>query len=131
MAFKCSKLFCSCNYNEVFTISYKYCAFAWSNINFTIFCVIDVHISSDIKDKIFWILTIINVILLAFDRVYLFNPELIFFIFELIIIWIVFLLYFIWLKDIWVSLFGLWRLLFHCLSDNFILLFILGLIRSF
>lgn len=89
VAFISSELFGSCNNRQISTVSNKYCALTWSNVYFTIICVIDINIGGNIKDKILWLFAIINVVLLTFYWIDFFNLELICLIFESIIIRIV------------------------------------------
>jgi hypothetical protein len=61
------ELFSRSNNCQFFTISYKYCALAWSYKDSKIFRIIYVEINSYIKDKILGIFTVIYTVFLLFD----------------------------------------------------------------
>lgn len=88
-----SKLTSSCHNDHVFTVSYEYCAFTGSNKNKAVFRVVNVEIGCDVENKIIAVFAFIDVILLLFDGVYLFNFEGPFLVHKLIIIWVIFFLY--------------------------------------
>jgi len=73
MALKSSELFGCCNKSNSFAISNKDSTLAWGYKDDTIFTVINVNIGCNIKNKILAFFTVLNIILLLFNRIYLFN----------------------------------------------------------
>lgn len=96
MALVSSKLFGGRDDGQIFTVSNKNSAFTRSNINLTIVSIIDVNVGSDVKNKILRISAILDVILLAFNRIDFLYSELIRFILKPIIIWIILFLHCFW-----------------------------------
>ena len=94
------KLLSRSNNSKSLATSYKNCAFAWCNKDSTIISIIDVEISSDVKNKVLRIFAVIYIILLLFNRINLFYFEAINFIFISIVIWIIFLLHCFRLQNI-------------------------------
>lgn len=99
---------------ELPTISDKDSAFAWSNKDSEVLAIINIHIGCDIKDKITTVFTVIDVVLLFFDRVYFLDFKGIGLVFEAIVIRVVFFLDSFRFEDVGVEF---WRLLnrFRCL----------------
>ena len=95
-----SKLPNSSNNGHIFTAAYKNTALNRSSKDYTILTVINVDICSNIKNKIAWIFTILNVKLLTFDRIWDFYLELLWLIFEIVVLWIKFFLLYFWWQDI-------------------------------
>ena len=90
------ELFCCSNNSEIFTVSNKYCALTWSNIYLTIIGVINVYVGSNIKNKIFRLFAIVDVILLTFYWIDFFHFKLISLVFKSIVVRIVLFLYGFW-----------------------------------
>jgi len=93
MALVSSELFSSSDQGQFFTISNENSALTRRNKDSAIGAVIYVQISSDVKNKIRASVTVVYVILLFFDRIYLFYFKSIVFIFESVIIRIELFLY--------------------------------------
>ena len=75
MALICSELSSDSNYSQSFTVSYKNGALARSYKYGTILAVVNVDVSCDIEDEIKAIFTVIDVVLLFFDRIDFFYFE--------------------------------------------------------
>lgn len=70
-----SKLF-GCGYHyQIFTISYENSAFAGGNKDEAVLSIIDIQIGGDIEDEEGAVFAVIDIELLLFDRIYLFDPE--------------------------------------------------------
>lgn len=104
VAFISSELFRSSNDNQVSAVPHKYRAFTGCYVNLTVRRIINVYICCHIKNKILAVLAVVDVVLLAFDRVYFFDLELTDFILEAIIVRIVLLLDCLWFENIGVGL---------------------------
>lgn len=91
-----SKLANSCHNYHVFATTHKYAALYGSCKNETIFTVVNVNVSSNIKNEIRSIIAIFDIKLLPFYRVHSFYSELIFLLFEIIILWIKFFFLYCW-----------------------------------
>jgi hypothetical protein len=100
-----SKLFCGCDYNEVFTVSYKDCALTWRYIYFAALCIVYIDICSYIKYKVLWVLAIVDVVLLSLDGVNFLNSERLFLVFELIVVGVIFFPNGLWLQYVWIRFF--------------------------
>lgn len=105
MTFICSELFSRSHDGKIFTVSNKYCTLARSNVYLTIIGVIDVHVGSNIKYKVFRLFAIVNIVLLTFNRIDFFHFKLINFVFKSVVVWIVLFSYGFWFQDVWVRLF--------------------------
>lgn len=60
------ELFCSRNNRQIPAVSHKYRALTWRDVNLAIVSLIDVHVGSNIKNEVFGVFAVINVVLLAF-----------------------------------------------------------------
>lgn len=90
-----SKLSNNANNNHILTTPHKDTTFTGGSKNKTVLTVINIDICGDIEDKISPIFASINIELLPLYRVDRLDPELIFLLFEVVILWVeCFLLYF-------------------------------------
>jgi len=96
VTFICSELFSCSHDGKIFTVSNKYCALTRSNVYLTIIGVIDVHVGSNIEDKEFRLFAIVNIVLLAFNRIYFLHFKLMSLVFESVVIGIVLFSYGFW-----------------------------------
>ena len=121
MALISSKLSSGCHNDHVLTISYEYGTFTGSHKNKTVFGVIDVKVGCDVENEKIAVFTLIDVVLLLFDGIYLFNFEGTFLVHKLIIIWVIFFLYrLFWLQNVRMVNFFFFHFHFRYLFLNFV-----------
>ena len=108
MALISPKLFRSRYNNKILAVSHKNSTLTRRYIYLAVIRIVNIDISSHIKDKVLRVVAVLDVVLLALYRVDLFDPELALLVLEAVVVGVVFLFYCLWFENVWIARFLLW-----------------------